>query len=49
MLIFFLIDYVGLGYVFISKAIYLASFVVAVYDITAVLSLKKEENQGRQS
>ena len=37
----------GIGYVFISIAIYLASLVVAAYAITAVLRIKKEENQGR--
>src|SRR5690554_8186686 len=37
----------GLGYVFISIAIYLASLVVAAYAITAVLRIKNEENQGR--
>jgi ABC-2 type transport system permease protein len=37
----------GLGYVFISIAIYLASLVVAAYAITAVLRIKKEETAGR--
>jgi ABC-2 type transport system permease protein len=37
----------GLGYVFISIAIYLASIVVAAYAITAMLCIKKEECQGR--
>jgi ABC-2 type transport system permease protein len=37
----------GLGYVFISIAIYLVSIVVAVYGMTAVLRIKKEENEGR--
>lgn len=37
----------GLGYVFISIAIYLASLVVAAYAIIAVLRIKKEENEGR--
>jgi len=37
----------GLGYVFISIAIYLTSLVVAAYAITAVLRIKKEENEGR--
>ena len=36
-----------MGYVFISIAIYLASLVVAAYAITAVLNIKKEENEGR--
>ncbi|ATW27469.1 ABC transporter permease [Candidatus Formimonas warabiya] len=40
-------DAVGLGYVFISIAIYLISLFVAVYAMTAVLRLKKEENEGR--
>jgi len=40
-------DEVGLGYVFISVAIYLVSLFVAVYAMTAVLRLKKEENEGR--
>ena len=40
-------DEVGLGYVFISIGIYLASLFVAAYAITAVLRLKKEENEGR--
>lgn len=37
----------GLGYVFISIAIYLASFVVAAYAIIAVLRIKIEEIEGR--
>ncbi len=40
-------DNVGLGYVFISIGIYLMSLIVAVYAMTAVLRLKKEENEGR--
>ncbi|OPX85806.1 hypothetical protein [Pelotomaculum sp. PtaB.Bin117] len=40
-------DEVGLGYVFISISIYLISLFVAVYTMTAVLRLKKEENEGR--
>ncbi|HPX69933.1 MAG TPA: ABC transporter permease, partial [Bacillota bacterium] len=40
-------DEVGLGYVFISIGIYLVSLFVAAYAITAVLRLKKEENEGR--
>ena len=38
---------VGLGYVFISVAIYLIALFVAVYAMTAVFRLKKEENEGR--
>lgn len=38
---------VGLGYVFISIGIYLMSIIVAVYAMTTVLRLKKEENEGR--
>ncbi|MCR1897504.1 hypothetical protein NSA47_00675 [Irregularibacter muris] len=37
----------GLGYVFISISIYLISLFVAAYAMTAVLRLKKEENEGR--
>lgn len=37
----------GLGYVFISISIYLMSLFVAAYAMTAVLRLKKEENEGR--
>ena len=37
----------GLGYVFVSIAIYLTSLVVAAYAITAVLRMKKEEAEGR--
>lgn len=37
----------GLGYVFISIAIYLASLVVAVYAMSSVLRIKNEENEGR--
>lgn len=37
----------GLGYVFISIGIYLVSIVVAVYAMTAVLRIKREENEGR--
>lgn len=40
-------DEVGLGYVFISISFYLISLFVAVYAMTAVLRLKKEENEGR--
>lgn len=40
-------DAVGLGYVFISIGIYLMSLIVAVYAMTTVLRLKKEENEGR--
>jgi len=40
-------DEAGLGYVFISIGIYLASLFAAAYAITAVLRLKKEENEGR--
>ncbi len=40
-------DDVGLGYVFISVSIYLISLFVAVYAMTAVLRLKKEEIEGR--
>jgi len=40
-------DEVGLGYVFISVSFYLISLFVAVYAMTAVLSLQKEENEGR--
>lgn len=40
-------DEVGLGYVFISVSIYLISLFVAVYAMTTVLRLKKEENEGR--
>ncbi len=41
------IEQAGLGYVFISVAIYLVSLVVAAYAITAVLRIKQEENEGR--
>lgn len=41
------IEQVGLGYVFISVAIYLATLVVAAYAITAVLRIKKEEKESR--
>lgn len=37
----------GLGYVFISVSIYLMSLFVAAYAMTAVLRMKKEENEGR--
>lgn len=37
----------GLGYVFISVSFYLISLFVAVYAMTAVLRLQKEENEGR--
>jgi ABC-2 type transport system permease protein len=37
----------GLGYVFISIAIYLTSLVVAAYVINAVLRIKREEIEGR--
>ena len=40
-------DEVSLGYVFISISFYLISLFVAVYAMTAVLRLKKEENEGR--
>ncbi|MGI6649627.1 MAG: ABC transporter permease [Bacillota bacterium] len=40
-------DQAGLGCVFISIGIYLVSLVVAVYAITAVLRMKKEEDEGR--
>jgi len=40
-------DEVGLGYVFIGISIYLMSLFVAVYAMTAVLGLKKEETEGR--
>lgn len=40
-------DKAGLGYVFIGVGIYLMSLFVAVYAMTAVLHLKKEENEGR--
>lgn len=40
-------DDVGLGYVFISVAIYLISMFVAVYAVTAVLRMKREETEGR--
>lgn len=38
---------VGLGYVFISISIYLISLFVSFYAMSAVLQLKKEENEGR--
>ena len=38
---------VGLGYIFISIGIYLMSLIVAVYAMSTVLRLKKEENEGR--
>lgn len=37
----------GLGYAFISIGIYLVSLFVAVYAMTAILYLKKEEVEGR--
>ncbi len=37
----------GLGYVFISITIYLASLAVAVYAMSSVLLIKSEENEGR--
>lgn len=40
-------DEVDLGYIFISIGIYLMSLIVSVYAMTAVLRLKKEENEGR--
>ncbi len=40
-------DEAGLGYVFIGVSIYLISLFVAAYAMTAVLRLKKEENEGR--
>ena len=40
-------DEAGLGYVFIGVGIYLMSLIVVVYAMTAVLRLKKEENEGR--
>jgi ABC-2 type transport system permease protein len=40
-------DTVGLGYVFMSISIYLISLFVAIYAMTAVLHLQKEENEGR--
>lgn len=40
-------DETGLGYVFLSIGIYLMSLIVAVYAMTAVLRMKKEENEGR--
>ena len=36
-----------MGYVFIGVGIYLMSLIVVVYAMTAVLRLKKEENEGR--
>lgn len=41
------VEQTGLGYVFVSIAIYLASLVVAVYAVLAVLRLRKEEKEGR--
>lgn len=40
-------DELGLGYVFIGVSIYLMALVVAIYAMSAVLRLKKEENEGR--
>ncbi|HBC91601.1 MAG TPA: hypothetical protein DCZ10_01495 [Pelotomaculum sp.] len=40
-------DEVGLGYVFISISFYLIALFVAVYAMTAVLRLQKEESEGR--
>lgn len=37
----------GLGYVFIGVSIYLMALAVAVYAMSALLRLKKEENEGR--
>lgn len=37
----------GLGYVFISITIYLASLAVAVYAMSSVLLIIREENEGR--
>lgn len=37
----------GLGYIFITIAIYLLSIAVAAYAMTAMLRIKKEENEGR--
>lgn len=41
------IEQAGLGYAFISIAIYLASLVVAAYAMSSVMRIKNEENGGR--
>jgi ABC-2 type transport system permease protein len=40
-------DELGLGYVFIGVSIYLMALAVSIYAMSAVLRLKKEENDGR--
>ena len=41
------VDEAGLGYLFLGVGIYLMALIVAVYAMTAVLRLKKEESEGR--